>query len=96
MKLRFLPAAREELEAAALYLDERAPGLGADLVGDVERIGELVCEFPQIGRSLDSLHRSIPLQRFSFSLAYRIGADEVIIIAVAHNRRRPGYWRLRK
>jgi hypothetical protein len=37
MKLRFLPAAREELEAAALYLDARAPGLGADLVGDVER-----------------------------------------------------------
>lgn len=57
MKLRFLPAAREELEAAALYLDERAPGLGADLVGDVERIGELVCEFPQIGHSLDSVHR---------------------------------------
>jgi hypothetical protein len=36
MKLRFLPAAREELEAAALYLDERSPGLGADLIGDVE------------------------------------------------------------
>jgi plasmid stabilization system protein ParE len=53
MKLRFLPAVQEELEAAALYLDERAPGFGADLVGDVERIGELVCEFPQIGRSLD-------------------------------------------
>jgi hypothetical protein len=45
---------------------------------------------------LDSVHRSIPLQRFSFSLAYRISADEVIIVAVAHNRKRPGYWRLRK
>ena len=46
MRLRFLPAAREELDAAALYLDGRAPGLGADLVGDVERIGELICEIP--------------------------------------------------
>jgi toxin ParE1/3/4 len=96
MKPRFLPAAREELEAAALYLDERAPGLGPDLISDVERIGELICEFPQIGRTLDRMHRSIPLQRFSFSLAYRISAGEIIIVAVAHNRRRPGYWRVRK
>jgi hypothetical protein len=43
MKLRFLPAAREALEAAALYLNERAPWLGPDLVSDVERIGELIC-----------------------------------------------------
>ena len=77
MKLSFLPAAREELEAAALYLDERTPGLGADLVGDVERIGELACEFPQIGRSLDSIHRSIPLQRFSIGIKqFRLGSAQ--------------------
>jgi hypothetical protein len=34
MKLRFLPGAREELEASASYLDDRTPGLGGELVDD--------------------------------------------------------------
>jgi hypothetical protein len=49
MKLKFLPAAREELDAAATYLDDRVLGLGKDLVDDVERTGSLVCLFAQIG-----------------------------------------------
>jgi plasmid stabilization system protein ParE len=87
---------RDELAAAAaLYLDERTLGLGGELVDDVERTAALVCEFPSIGRSIDTVYRSIPLQRFTFNLAYRIGADEIIIVAIAHKRRRPGYWRSR-
>jgi plasmid stabilization system protein ParE len=93
MNLRFLPAAREELDAAAAYLDDRVLGLGKELVDDVERTGSLVCQFAQMGRSLDSNHRAIPLQRFSFNLVYRIEDGEIIIIALAHKRRRPGYWR---
>jgi plasmid stabilization system protein ParE len=96
MKLRFLPEAREELEAAASYLDERTAGLGGELVDDIERTSTLLCEFPKIGRSIDTVHRLITVQRFSFNLAYRIGFDEVIVVAVAHKRRRPGYWRHRK
>jgi plasmid stabilization system protein ParE len=95
MKLRFLPAAREELDAGAAYLDERVLGLGKELVDDVERTGSLLCQFAQMGRPLDSIHRAIPLQRFSFNLVYRIGGDEIIVVAVAHKRRRPGYWRQR-
>jgi hypothetical protein len=42
MKLRFLPEAREELEAAASYLDERTAGLGGELVDDIERTSTLM------------------------------------------------------
>jgi plasmid stabilization system protein ParE len=93
MNLRFLPAAREELDAAAAYLDDRVLGLGKEFVDDVERTGSLVCQFAQMGRPLDSIHRAIPLQRFSFNVVYRIEGDEIIVIALAHKRRRPGYWR---
>jgi plasmid stabilization system protein ParE len=95
MKLRFLPGAREELEASASYLDERTPGLGGELLDDVERTAALVCEFPQIGRHIDTVHRLVSLQRFSFNLAYQVIAGEMVIVAVAHKRRRPGYWRSR-
>jgi hypothetical protein len=37
MNLRFLPAAREELDAAASYLEDRVAGLGGEFLDDVER-----------------------------------------------------------
>lgn len=95
MKLQFLPAAREELDAAVSYLEDRVPGLGNEFLEDVERTGTLLSQFFQIGRRLDSMHRAIPLQRFSFNLIYRISNGEAIVVAVAHKRRRPGYWRQR-
>jgi hypothetical protein len=33
--------------------------------------------------------------RFPFSLVYRMRGDEVEVLAVAHGKRRPGYWRSR-
>jgi len=95
MNLRFLPAAREELDAAASYLEDRVVGLGDEFLDDVERTGTLLSQFSQIGRRLDSMHRAVPLQRFSFNLVYRIADGEAVIVAVAHKRRRPGYWRPR-
>jgi len=49
MNLRFLPAAREELDAAASYLEDRVAGLGGEFLDDVERTGALLCQFSQIG-----------------------------------------------
>lgn len=93
MNLRFLPVAREELNAAASYLEDRVVGLGGEFLDDVERTSTLLCQFSQIGRRLDSIHREVSLQRFSFNLVYRKFGDETVVVAVAHKRRRPGYWR---
>jgi plasmid stabilization system protein ParE len=95
MNLRFLPAAREELDAAASYLEDRVVGLGDEFLDDVERTSTLLSQFSQIGRRLDSVHRAVPLQRFSFNLVYRITDGEAVVVALAHKRRRPGYWRRR-
>jgi toxin ParE1/3/4 len=96
MNVIFLPAAQEELAATAAYLDDRAAGLGAEFVNDVERISALASTLPKIGHSLDAIHRRLTLQRFPYNLIYRIGDGSVlVVVAVAHKRRRPGYWRSR-
>jgi plasmid stabilization system protein ParE len=96
MTVRFHPAARAELIAAAEYLDERRVGLGLDLIEEAERTAKFAADFPQLGRPLDRRHRSIPFPRFSYLLVYRIEPSFIHIIAVAHKRRRPGYWRSRQ
>jgi plasmid stabilization system protein ParE len=91
--MRFLPVAREELDGAASYFEDRVAGLGGEFLDDVERTVTLLRQFSQIGRRLDSIHREVPLQRFSFNLVYRDFRGEAVVVAVAHKRRRPGYWR---
>ena len=96
MKPEFHPAAAEELTAAAQTYEEQAAGLGAELNAEVKRLAQLLCSAPRIGEHVDPRHRRFPLQRFPFGLIFRVDGEILQIIAVAHRRRRPSYWRKRK
>ena len=50
---------------------------------------------PSLFHALDSQHRECLLKRCPFRIIFRIMGDRVIVIAVAHAKRRPGYWRNR-
>ena len=52
-------------------------------------------EFPEAGASYEEDSRRVLFHRFPFELIYRVEADAVVVIAVAHQRRRPGYWKSR-
>jgi hypothetical protein len=36
------------------------------------------------------------LDRFSFTIPYQIASEEIVILALAHTSRRPGYWSRRR
>ena len=96
MLVEFHPSASEELEAASSFYEGRRPGLGEELADEIEDVCVLLSEYPAIGRKVDEAHRSVPLRRFPFVLFYLVRANVVQIIAVAHKRKRPGYWRRRR
>jgi plasmid stabilization system protein ParE len=96
MKVEFHPAASQELEAASSFYESRRTGLGEELADEVEDVCLLLSEYPAIGRKADDAHRSVPLRRFPFILFYRVRETVVQIVAVAHKRKRPGYWRRRR
>ena len=96
MKLRFLTPARRELMRAAAWYDTQSAGLGDRLLDSV-RVGlRAIREFPNAHPPLDKWYRRFLLDTFPFSLVYRIEPDEIVIVAVAHAKRRPGYWRRRE
>ena len=70
--------------------------MGEDLADEVEDVCLLLSEYPAIGRKAGDVHRSVPLRRFPFMLFYRVRGTVVQIVAVAHKRKRPGYWRSRR
>lgn len=93
---RYLPSAREELNEAAAFYEASVAGLGEAFLDDVERAIELISERPRIGASADRGFRKTILRRFPFSIIYVDLDEEILIVAVAHQRRRPGFWRGRQ
>jgi len=85
-----------ELADAARFYEEARPGLGNAFIGDVEKAIELLLRNIHIGHAgagnTAALPREFVLSRFPYHLVYSVEEWGVLIIAVAHQRRRPGYW----
>ena len=92
---RFLTPAEEEMTEAALFYEAATVLLGGDFLDDVQRAVDSIRNFPHAGESVDSNLRRIQLHRFPFTLIYTVEEDSIVIVAVAHQKRRPGYWRSR-
>lgn len=89
----FLPEAEQEMLEAAIYYQSEAPGLGIDYLSEVERAVKSIEKSPDTWPILEGELRRRLIRRFPFGILYRIEPDEIVIVAVAHLRRRPGYWR---
>lgn len=92
---RYLPLAREELNEAASFYEARVPGLGAAFLDDVDRSIDILCGSPRIGTAAGRAFRRVLLRRFPYSIIYALRSEEIVIVAIAHQRKRPGYWRRR-
>jgi plasmid stabilization system protein ParE len=97
VKLVVTPPALAELhDAAAFYTMKANVELGLAFVAEFERTANLVLDNPLLGTVFRSTRRRYILRRFPFSIIYQVNAEELRILAVAHHRRRPGYWAPRK
>ncbi len=94
MKVEFHPDAAEEFAATAVYYNGERYGLGHRfrdaVVNAIDRIGQ----FPQIGRP-GARWRRLQVAGFPYDLVYRVRGDVLEVLALAHHRRRPGYWKAR-
>lgn len=89
--------AEEELaEAIAFYKEQASTSVAKAFLSEFIRAARLVAENPGLGTPTSRGRRLLPLHRFPYSLVYRAEDDGVRIGAVAHQSRRPGYWRARK
>lgn len=95
MKLEFHPEARDEFVAAAAYYDTAVPGLGDRFLLAVRRKTTLLLQHPTAGTPRTAGARRILVTGFPYDVVYQVRDDVVEVLAVAHQHRRPGYWRER-
>lgn len=92
MKFDFLPEASAELYAAAEYYEGKEEGLGWRFRKEVAEVCRLMVQHPLLWRERPGGYRRVNCPVFPYYLAYFIRGDRVVIAAVAHGHRRPGYF----
>jgi plasmid stabilization system protein ParE len=91
----FLPEAEQEMLEAAGHYESQATDLGTDFLSEVERAVNSIAKLPMTWPVIEGELRRRLVRRFPFGILYRIEPEEIVIVAVAHLRRKPGYWRER-
>ena len=79
------------IEAARVY-EQRRGGLGFRFIRVVEEVCDKIGEFPEAGAPLGRKDRKRRVPRFPYDVVYRIAEERILVLAIKHQRRRPGYW----
>jgi toxin ParE1/3/4 len=98
LKLRIHRLAVAEIDHEADYYESCSAGLGSELEDEIDAVFEAILQFPRAAPQWRDRpdRRVAALDRFPFTLVYQINADEIVILALAHTSRRPGYWARRR
>ena len=95
MRIHYLGVAREEIGEAADYYDAIAPGLGTAFKRELRQLLRLVATMPLAWPASGKNTRKCLLTRFPYFAIYAPLPDEILVLAIGHQHRRPGYWRER-
>jgi len=93
MKVELSSQAWAEFDDALDYYQTHASLLIVDrYIADFDHAVRLVMGYPEIGTPTSKRTRALKLRRFPYKWIYRIAAETITVVAIAHQRRRPGYW----
>ena len=96
MQVRFHRLAIREYEEARAWYERRREDLGDAFTDEVDRAISRIARSPSRWPAVFVRFRRVRLRRFPYILYYHVVDDSLaLVLAVAHARRRPGYWRRR-
>ncbi len=92
MKVRFLTPAEIEMLEASAYYEMQAENLGVNFLDIIESAVAEIAENPETWPEIDQGIRRRLVRRFPYSILYTIHENEIIIVAVMHQKQKPHYW----
>jgi plasmid stabilization system protein ParE len=94
-KVTFHPGASEDYAAAYSWYHDRGATLAANFETEVDRGVRLISQSPLRWPKFDNQRRRFIVRKFPYSIIYELHGEEVVVLAVAHGKRRPRYWQER-
>jgi len=92
MRVIFTRFARQELEDAVRYYELEYTGLGRRFKEEVKKAALRIATYPKAWSIERSDVRKCLLHKFPYKLMYSLEEDHILIIALAHQHRKPDYW----
>jgi len=93
LRLAWQSQAKVEFAEALKYYRDQA---GLDIARDFNRAAmqtaQRLLEYPEMGVKAGHGARRFVLHDYPYTLVYRVMPETIIIVAVAHHSRHPGYW----
>ena len=89
----FDAAARVEFDNAFDWYAQRSPGAAIGFASEVDAAIDLVAAAPERFPETNAGCRSCALHRYPYRVIYYRSQDRLIVVAIAHAKRRPGFWR---
>ena len=94
-RIEFHPRAADELESAYEWYRERSESAARAFLLELDHSLDRIAEAPERYPAYESRTRRLVLPRFPFAIVYRPKDSAIEVVAVAHHKRRPGYWKAR-
>lgn len=92
-RVEFTPEALREIDDAFEWYFARSIQAAEAFVAEATRALTLVASSPAIWPDFESGTHRYVLRKFPYSVIYRELKDGIEVIALAHHKRRPSYWR---
>jgi toxin ParE1/3/4 len=86
-------SAREDFREAVKHYDKDSISAGSRFAEQVNGTIALIRERPMIGHLNAYGERQFKVERFPYSVVYHLEARRILVLAIAHHKRKPGYWR---
>lgn len=101
LPLRLLELAKREAHEAGRWYERRQTGLGRRFLRVLHDVLLRIEQHPLHYPHLETLPEDVPIRRavtkkFPYVVIYEMRADEIVVLAVAHAKRRPNYWLRRR
>ncbi len=91
----FLPEARLDFDESFDWYAERSAEAAARFANALDSALSAIAADPERFATVDDLHRECPVKRFPFRIVYRVVGNCILVVAVAHAKRRRSYWQER-
>jgi hypothetical protein len=92
MRVQILDPAEIELNDAFEYYENELEGLGYSLLEEFKSGVNRILQYPDAWSPIKENVRKCVLKKFPYSIIYAIHDEIILILAIAHHRRRPDYW----
>jgi plasmid stabilization system protein ParE len=84
-----------DMRAAKRWYDDQRPGLGDEFIEEVLRAFEVIQRNPLAAPIRCRGTRRIAVKRFPYGVFYRLGGNQIRVVAVYHDKREPKGWKSR-